>query len=300
MGARSDQIRNFCNNIKAYHEKREEEQFYHFTIKDKDGLGIQSHKFILASQSDYFAGLLRLDPTANETTFKDFSLDVIKNCIDYLYIHRVNLTCNNVQDVLEFADFINLQDVTDICTNYMINNIDQSNYALVIDLGNARGIDQLVEAGVLFVVRNLRQSIDRLDDFIKKMVRKVARWQQQRLTIMTREQWSIYQLKNRFLSMPEEEMVLQARGSSVHSNNPDFWGPKLAINGKISNNDNFYFHSQCELHPWLEVNLPSPLLISSLTIVNRQNACWERLRNVEVRAQGHQTASFGKNLFGGG
>ena len=168
MGARSDQMRNFCNNIKAYHEKREEEQFYDFTIKDKDGLGIQSHKFILASQSDYFAGLLRLDPTANETTFKDFSLDVIKNCIDYLYIHRVNLTCNNVQDVLEFADFINLQDVTDICTNYMINNIDQSNYALVIDLGNARGIDQLVEAGVFFVVRNLRQNIDRLDDFIKK------------------------------------------------------------------------------------------------------------------------------------
>ena len=48
--ARSDQTRNYCYNIKAYHEKQGEEQFYDFTIKGKDGAEIHSHKFILASQ----------------------------------------------------------------------------------------------------------------------------------------------------------------------------------------------------------------------------------------------------------
>lgn len=38
------------------------------------------------------------------------------------------------------------------------------------------------------------------------------------------------------------------------------------------------------MNPWLEVKLPSPVLISSVTIVNRINGYWERLRNVEVRA----------------
>ena len=284
MAARSHQIRNFCNNIRAYHEKQGEEQFYDFTIKDKYGVKMQSHRFILASQSEYFAGLFRTNPKASETTFKDFSLDVIKTCIDYLYIHQVNLTGDNIQGVLMFADFINLTDVTDICIDYIIDNMDQSNYTLVMDLGNTRGIDQLVEAGVFFVLRNLTQSLGCLDDFTKRMITKVARWQQQRLTIMTREQWKICQLKNKFLCVPEEEMALQARGSSVYSNQADKWGPKFAINGKISDSSIGYFHSQLDDHPWLEVKLPSPVLILSLTIINRQDGCWERLRNLEVRA----------------
>ena len=284
MAARSHQIRKFCDNIRAYHEKQGEEQFYDFTIKDKHGVKMQSHKFILASQSEYFAGLFRTNPTASETTFKDFSLDVIKTCIDYLYIHKVSLTGENAQDVLVFADFISLADVTDICIDYIIDNVDQSNYSAIMNLGNIRGIDQLVEAGVLFVVRNLTQSIDSLDDFTKRMIIKVASWQQQRLTIMTREQWMICQLKNKFLSLPKEEMALQARGSSVMSNNPGNWGPELAINGEISGRGIGCFHSQHEDHPWLEVKLPSPILISSLTIINRQDSCWERLRNLEIRA----------------
>ena len=137
---------------------------------------------------EYFAGLFRTNPTASETTFKDLSLDVIKTCIDYLYIHQVNLTGDNVQDVLVFADFISLADVTDICIDYIIDNMDQSNYSAIMNLGNTRGIDhQLVEASVLFVIRNLTQSVDSLDDFTKRMIIKVGRWQQQRSTIMTRE-----------------------------------------------------------------------------------------------------------------
>ena len=147
----------FCNNIKAYHNKRGEEQFYDFTIKDKHGEEITSHKFILASQSKYFAALFRIDPTSNETTFKDFPIDVIKVCIEYLYVLEVNLTGSNIQDVMMFADYITLTDVIDICTDYIIKNIDRSNYANVINLGNSCGMYKLVEAGASFAVRNLTQ-----------------------------------------------------------------------------------------------------------------------------------------------
>ena len=280
--AGSAQIWNFCNKIKTYHEKRGEQQFYDFTIKDKDGLAIQAHMFILASQSEYFASLFRVHPTASETTFEDFSLDVIESSIEYLYTHEVNLTGSNVQDVLTFTDFINLTDVTDICTRYIISNIDESNYARVMELGNTLGLDQLVESGVLFVVRTL-SSQRNFDDFTKQMIMKVARWQQQRPTIMTKEQWLVNQLNNRFLSMPKEQMVFQFRCSSVFSGNPQF-APQFAANGKISNNDMCFYHSVEEMQPWLEVRLPSPILISSLTIINRQNACWDRLRNLEIRA----------------
>ncbi len=188
MPSAVNRMKNFCNNIKAYHAKRGEEQFYDFTIIDKDGKEIKSHKFLLASQSEHFAALFRRDPTACDTTFTDFSLDMIKKCIDYLYIHEINLTSKNVQNVLVFADYINLTDVIDSCTDFIIKNIDHSNCGHVINFGNAHGINQLVEAGVLSAVKNLKQCcqcFDDVDEFTKEMIIKFADRQKQRVTIMT-------------------------------------------------------------------------------------------------------------------
>lgn len=165
--AKCDHTRNFCDNIKAYHEKVAEEQFYDFTIKAKDSLQvIKSHKFILASQSEYFAALFCRHPTASETTFTHFSLNTVKKCTDYLYSHELELTGENVHDILIFADYINLTDVTDICSNYIISNIDHSNWARVIEFGYSRGsMHQLIDAGILFFVRNCKElDINNLDD----------------------------------------------------------------------------------------------------------------------------------------
>ncbi|XP_078384194.1 uncharacterized protein LOC144666681 [Oculina patagonica] len=287
MASAVNRIKNFCNNIKAYHAKREEEQFYDFTIKDKDGKEIISHKFLLASQSKYFAALFRRDPTACETSFKDFSLDVIKKCIDYFYIHEISLTSKNVQDVLIFADFVNLTEVTDICTDFIIKNIDHSNCGHVINFGNAYGIDKLVEAGVFFALKKLKLSIISLDKFtngvINKKVASLQILQKERVTIMKKEQWDINRLKI-FLSAPEEEIDFQVRCSSVYSGKSSYWGPRFAINGELAANSMYFFHSELENHPWLEVKFPSPVLVSSVTIVNRLNGYQERLRNLEVRA----------------
>ena len=38
------------------------------------------------------------------------------------------------------------------------------------------------------------------------------------------------------------------------------------------------------MNPWLEVKLPSPVLISFVTIINSKHGCWERLVKVEIRA----------------
>ena len=284
MTARNDSIQNFCDKIKGYHKKKEEEQFYDFTIKDKDGEEIKSHKFLLVSQSDYFAGLFRTNPTASETTFPDFSLDVISKCIDYLYTHEINLIDCNVQNLLMFADFINLTDVSDICIDFINKNIDKSNYCYVINFGDAHGMEELVKAGVLFAVRNFRQCFDDLDEATKEMITRMiatlANRQKQQVTIMTGDQWNINLLGN---SLSLEEKVFHACCSSVHET-ASFRGPSLAINGKLAAGSTHFFYSELENHPWLEVKLPSPVLISSVTVVHRQDCCQERLRNLEVRA----------------
>ena len=273
---------NYCYNIKAYHERKGEEQFYDFIIKDKNGDIMKSHKFILASQSEYFAGLFRECPTASQTTFRHFPIEVIKICIEYLYTQELKLAGNNVHDVLVFADNINLVDVVDICTNYIIRSIDESNFTLVMDLGNKRGIDSLIEAAVFYAIRNQKRKA--FDDLTVKTIMKVARWQQKRPTIMTRQQWMISQLLYKFVSNPAEpDMVFETRCSSVYMDAGNY-GPQLAVNGKVSYENGGFFHSLEEYYPWLEVKLPSPILIMSVTVINRQDMCYERLRNLEIRA----------------
>ena len=165
---------NFCNNIEAYHKKKKEEQFYDFTIRDKDDMEVKSHKFILASQCDYFAALFRFHSNCRETKFVNFSNDEIKICIEYLYTQKVNLTEKNVENVLMFADYINLTDVRGICIDYILKHIDQSNYGHMIGLGYKLEIKQLIEAGV----KNLgRQNINSLDTFSKDMINDVVRLQ---------------------------------------------------------------------------------------------------------------------------
>ena len=167
---------NFCNNIETYHKKKKEEQFYDFTIRDKDDTEVRSHKFFLASQCDYFAGLFRFHPNNGKTKFVNFSNDEIKICIEYLYTQKVNLTEKNVENVLMFADYINLTDVHGICIDYIIKHIDQSNYGHVIGLGYKLEIKELIEAGVLFSAKNLGpQNINSLDTFSKDMINDVVR-----------------------------------------------------------------------------------------------------------------------------
>jgi len=170
------------------------------------------------------------------------------------YVLELNLTSENAQDMLMFAGYITLREVIAICTDYILENINVSNYASVIDLGNRREMPRLVEAGVLFALRNLTRSIDGFDELTKAMNIKVADQQQQIPMKMTTEQWNINRLK-KFLMAPK--LSLKPRASSVYSVELNLWGPKLAINGTIFSSDIYYFQSGYEMNPWLAVKFPS-------------------------------------------
>ena len=114
------------------------------------------------------------------------------------------------------------------------------------------------------------------------MINDVVRLQQEQVTIMTQGQWNFNVIKQ-WMTATNDAMGFEARGSSVYSNVNQF-GPKFAIDGEVSNKNHLFFHSELEMHPWLEVKFPFPVLISSVTIINRKDSCWDRLRNVEVRA----------------
>ena len=72
--------------------------------------------------------------------------------------------------------------------------------------------------------------------------------------------------------------------SSVHDDNKDTWGSQFSIDGLLSTTIIHYFHSKIENYPWLQIELSAPTEVSNVKIINRKDCCYDRFKNVEIRA----------------
>ena len=110
-----DHSQEFCRNMRTYVLNAGENLFYDFTIMSIEGKEVKAHKILLASQSEYFAALFRKENP--QMVSLNFGHEVISSCIKYIYNLEVNITGDNVQDILEFSNYIILVGVVDECSN---------------------------------------------------------------------------------------------------------------------------------------------------------------------------------------
>ena len=63
----------------------------------------------------------------------------------------------------------------------------------------------------------------------------------------------------------------------------DWYLPEYAVDGKISNDDFYFYHSSRQNYPWFEVETLERY-VAGVIIVPRTSCCAERFRNIEIRA----------------
>lgn len=97
-----------------------------------------------------------------------FDFDIINSCIRYLYTQEVNIIGENVQDILEFANYINLKSLVNISSSYIIDNIDESNVGQVILLADTIGNETMLEAAVVVIATNI-QKVLHTDDLLQML-----------------------------------------------------------------------------------------------------------------------------------
>ena len=104
----------FIQNMTQYiRNSPEDKHFYDFNIIAKDGSEVKSHKIILASQTQYFGALFRQE---NPDSVKlNFPGDIIKKCVNYLYTEEIDVTGDNVQDVMVFANYVMITEIVKAC-----------------------------------------------------------------------------------------------------------------------------------------------------------------------------------------
>ena len=118
----------FAANMRKFHTnmKAGGETFSDIAIVTDSNI-IKSHKFLLASQSDYFAALLRKDNPAEARL--PFPGDIVQACITFLYTSQVEglLTEETVGKILEVATYLQIEALIQICCNYMGQHISGDN-----------------------------------------------------------------------------------------------------------------------------------------------------------------------------
>jgi hypothetical protein len=115
--------------LRKMDQYRESGEFCDITLLVGD-VEIKAHKLVLSAFSQFFEGLLK--PNMKEghqerIEIHDINAEAAQLLIDYAYSGKLDITADNVQNVLEAADFLSLDSVCDACFTFMQENIEPEN-----------------------------------------------------------------------------------------------------------------------------------------------------------------------------
>lgn len=90
----------------------------------------QAHKSVLSASSPYFRAMFSAGLKEQEQKSVEIHLlsgPIFKVLVDFIYSGNVEITSNNVQDLLVAADMLQLAEVIDLSTSFLEREIDVTN-----------------------------------------------------------------------------------------------------------------------------------------------------------------------------
>ena len=140
----------FGNISKTY--KKGEHQFFDFTIECNDQDTIKAHKFVLAAQSKFFQAFFSHE---NKNAISlSFKKEPIQSCIDFLYTGDIELDEENVQYIIEVANFLEVIPLCNLCAQFLSARLDEDNISELSHLGSMMACDILLQSSVQYLLNN--------------------------------------------------------------------------------------------------------------------------------------------------
>lgn len=143
-------------------------QFCDFTIS----IGTKKfpvHKLILAACSDHFRSMLLNDCREAKNGFAEItniSETTMQSILDYCYTSSIKLDSFNVQDILSAASFLQIQELTRWCSDYLQCRMDYTNCLGFLTAAYQNNLPQLIESTTSFCLANFERIMDE-EEFLK-------------------------------------------------------------------------------------------------------------------------------------
>ncbi|XP_048414532.1 kelch-like protein 13 isoform X1 [Stegostoma tigrinum] len=127
-------------------------------ILEAEGVTFPAHKVILASVSSYCKLLIESQHT------KYIRLNVtakgLKQVLDFIYSNRLDLTINNVEDVLKAAENLLVQDVIKLCFRFLEEHLNHRNCLDIFKITQKFGPEELRQKAFLYLGQNYKYILE--------------------------------------------------------------------------------------------------------------------------------------------
>lgn len=127
------------------------------------------HKLILAACSPYFRELYFSDDgkmdSAKEVVIEDVDPNIMEMIVNYMYSAEIDLTDDNVQDILAVANRFQIPSVFTVCVNYLQKKLSQANCLAIFRLGIMLNCPRLAMAARDYVADRFEQ-LSKGDEFL--------------------------------------------------------------------------------------------------------------------------------------
>ncbi len=140
------------------------------------GEEIHSHRAVLAATSAYFLAMFThqlRESEQQEVEIKDMDPQVLRSLVDFAYTGEIDITVENVQEVLAAASLLQIATVQDNCCEFLKKQLDASNCLGIKNFAEANGCSQLSDVIDSFARRHF-QEVARGSEFLNNTWENVA------------------------------------------------------------------------------------------------------------------------------
>lgn len=147
---------------------QKEERFCDVTLKIGKDRKLRAHRAVLALSSKYFEALFGanwVEGKSNEVELLDFDEDAITSLVRFVYSGTVDITTDNVQYILEVANYLGIEFVQKECIRFLEENLNKNNCLNALQIADTFAFEYLREEAKLVAVRYFTE-ICMTQDFI--------------------------------------------------------------------------------------------------------------------------------------
>lgn len=147
---------------------RQNEQFtdVKLVVEDRE---IACHRVVLAACSKYFHALLSSDMKEcreEKVTIQGHKYDIVELIVKHVYAESIQVQADNVQDIVEAADYFQLDQLKANCENFLLRQVAETNCLGLMQFGELHSLDALSHKARKFALTNFFK-VSQQEEFLR-------------------------------------------------------------------------------------------------------------------------------------
>ena len=138
---------------------------------------IPSNRSVLAAVSPYFSAMFThnwMESRQDVIKIKDMPGHVLSSIIDFAYTGDIELTVDNVQDILSASSYLLIDEVRDLCCSFLVKQLDVSNCLGIKFFVEANGCSQKVTSDIDKFICSHFQQVVMEEEFLSSLAENVS------------------------------------------------------------------------------------------------------------------------------